>query len=857
VQQQQQPPASSSQFGFIPSALNSFNPFAFFQSETETRPQQQPQQQQLPQQQQFGLAPSYPTKRPVVPQQQPKQQQQLQQVPLGTGNNQNIVNNINDYSAYLESLNAIQTIPAPDLTKIGPPVIELDTKDGEIVVGQPFGHQDRDHLAGFVSLDFDGFAAGGDLENNNNGGGDKSKGKRPVENNNNSKDKLSLIVGGSPSLFSNTDDFEADLVNLLNGKDDTDSPATFLLGAADKATPAGFAKLDLPFMDPTEHKGKLPKVFIAPLGKPIPKGYKGKPLPAEAGAPLQDIDISSSSSTSTTETVLAIDASATVEASNADGQSSGSSGSSAGQQQQKGVTAFRFKLQKERPSLSQFYLKNKKDKFEELKQQKKQLQPEKLEKFYPKNRAEDNVSKEQLPAVAEETAEPTAVEQLLQELSRPEADSEAVLPPLTVLSTGTTTQQQIPSTGQPEQQLNQLGETTTTVGAAASSVSEGATEYSSHEPIVQSTLEQQEQPIQEQQPLPEHSEQLQEEPELNQPTSSFFLPEPETSSSGDVQSTTQQEPTSTSTAAPVPVVVETTTARFAIVPETTNNIAYADETVAPTSSAVTTTTTTYAAPTTRRVAKTTQDPFVRLEALRKQKQEQLAAEVSTSQQPLASYPADLDTSEDEVASEDAAVAANSEATRPKTRLRLRKYGGGAEAVEGEDSSAAAPPKKFGKRIRTRKRPAFWPSRQAGNNDDGSIEPTLRPGGPLVLRQKQLIGVSEPTAATALEALKTEDYKKKFRPFFDQLYSQFNKGAEEELGVEAGVEAVGNEATTEGVAVPRRVGIPRKRSTTPQPPITVGKNSKKLMGFLTLHRKYVFPRLVIFCVTRGIMLVATM
>jgi hypothetical protein len=218
-----------------------------------------------------------------------------------------------------------------------------------------------------------------------------------------------------------------------------------------------------------------------------------------------------------------------------------------------------------------------------------------------------------------------------------------------------------------------------------------------------------------------------------------------------------------------------------------------------------------------------------LEALRKQKQEQLAAEVSTSQQPLVSYPADLDTSEDEVVSEDAAVAANSEATRPKTRLRLRKYGGGADgaAAEGDDVQSA-PPKKFGKRIRTRKRPAFWPSRQAGS-EDGSIEPTLRPGGPLVLRQKQLLGgVSEPTAATALEALKTEDYKKKFRPFFDQLYSQFNKGTEEDLGVEAGVEVVGTDATTESLAAPRRVGIPRKRSTTPQPPITVGRNKNILI-----------------------------
>jgi hypothetical protein len=73
-----------------------------------------------------------------------------------------------------------------------------------------------------------------------------------------------------------------------------------------------------------------------------------------------------------------------------------------------------------------------------------------------------------------------------------------------------------------------------------------------------------------------------------------------------------------------------------------------------------------------------------------------------------------------------------------------------------------------------------------------------------------------------EVLKTEEYKKKFRPFFDQLYSQFNKG--EDFGAEVEVET-GNEAlsVTDGPLAPRRLGVPRKRSTTPQTPITVGKH----------------------------------
>ena len=822
-QQQQQASSNNNQFGFIPSAFNNFNPFSFFQSsEVETRPQQQLQQQQPLQQQQQQLlaqAPSYPTKRPPVqqlpPQQQQPLQQQQQQPAVGPNNNNNrnnIVNNINDYSAYLESLNAIQTIPAPDLTKIGPPVIELDTKDGQIVVGQnnnQFHHQqDRDHLAGFVSLDFDGFAAGGDLEN----GPDKAKPKA-VDGNAN-KDKLSLIVGGYPTLFGNTaaSDFETDdLVNLLNSK--YDEPATsFFLGSSDKAskTPAGFAKLDLPFMDPTDHKGQLPKVFIAPVGKPIPKGYKGKPLPAEVGPTS-----SSSSPSPTTETVLVVEASSSaVDASNgAEGQSTPSS------QQQKGVTAnsaFRFKLQKERPSLSQFYLKNKKDKFEELKQQKKQQQPEKLEKFYPKSRVEDALlSKEQLAAVIEEEA--AEAEQLSQELIRSEAVyTEAVLPPLTVLSADITTATATQQSYEGSLPTLQQGEAETTATTAA-----GVEE----QPIVQSTLEQQQLPVEEQQLFEQQQEQT---------LSSTVAPELETSSF--VQPTEQAETsTTTTTTSTVATVVSGTTTTPYVAPETTTqSIVYADETVIPTAAPTATTTATP----TRRAPKTTQDPFVRLEALRRQKQEQLSTAdiqpLPTSEQPLAPYPADLATSEDEVVnSADPQqqqvvdpVAPSEAATKPKTRLRLRKYGGGeptpSTEVEDVQAAPAAPGKKFGKRIRTRKRPAFWPSRVAGGEEGAGIEPTVRPTGPLVLRQK-LIAVSEPTAATALEALKTEDYKKKFRPFFDQLYSQFNKGGEEEAGLEALEIEAANSLTTDGPPALRRLGLPRKRSTTPQPPITVGKH----------------------------------
>merc|ERR1712106_1154932 len=158
---------------------------------------------------------------------------------------------------YLESLNAIQTIPAPDLSRYGPPIIELGTgTDGDIVVGRPVN---QDHLAGFVSLDFDDFTTGQREE----------KKLRKLQE----KQTLSILVGGSNNIDG---DIESDLVNFLNNEGQN---AQAYVYQPNKAAPKGFSKIDLPFMDPTKHKGSLPKAFIAPKGIPIPAGYKGKPLP--------------------------------------------------------------------------------------------------------------------------------------------------------------------------------------------------------------------------------------------------------------------------------------------------------------------------------------------------------------------------------------------------------------------------------------------------------------------------------------------------------------------------------------------------------------------------------------------------
>merc|ERR1719419_1098017 len=211
-------------FGFVPSLnpLPSLNPFKFFEQSEPKRPT------------------TFST---------PRAQQQLTYNP--------------QEQSYLESLNAIQTIPAPDLSKYGPgpPIIELDSgADGEIILGRPYHVQDdHDHLAGYVSLDFDGFTPGDR---------DDKKPKKQQE-----KEKLSILVGGKSKI--NPRD-QSDLVNFLNNDEENTEAFVF---SSEKKAPKGFSKIDLPFMDPTKHKGSLPKAFIAPKGIPIPDGYKGKPLP--------------------------------------------------------------------------------------------------------------------------------------------------------------------------------------------------------------------------------------------------------------------------------------------------------------------------------------------------------------------------------------------------------------------------------------------------------------------------------------------------------------------------------------------------------------------------------------------------
>lgn len=66
------------------------------------------------------------------------------------------------------------------------------------------------------------------------------------------------------------------------GKIAEDGEHSAFIGSPDANAPDGFHKINLPFMNPSHTSSdpaQLPSIFIAPLGYKAPKGYKGHPLP--------------------------------------------------------------------------------------------------------------------------------------------------------------------------------------------------------------------------------------------------------------------------------------------------------------------------------------------------------------------------------------------------------------------------------------------------------------------------------------------------------------------------------------------------------------------------------------------------
>ena len=688
--------------------------------------------------------------------------------------------------SYLESLNAIQTIPAPDLSKFGPPVIELDSgADGQIILGQnnyQFAGDERDHLAGFVSVDFDGFTPGDrDVK--------KSRKKQK-------KEKLSILVGTNPELTSNG---ESDLVNFLNN--DRENTEAFVTNSRNEA-PAGFSKIDLPFMDPTKHKGFLPKAFIAPKGIAIPKGYKGKPLPQRpeevaAPAPGSWVEITTRRPvvlvTAAPEKVLKtqevednvkpislfdrrpsafLRPKPTPEIKVTQPTESTTSTESS----KASANSFRFKLQQQkaraRPSFQE-YLRNKK-KAELINEE--YSRPEKKE-TYRKNQNLDRVYVN------------TKIEETRKGSRSTESPSTFQLP-TEYQSTNVfslVNDSEVHPTDEAQAAKDETDELVNTFFAGTNNAFLGPDVDDDTISIVYQPADDFARPetttVFSPTVLPPVAETTTALVEQVETTTS---PETEVTST-TATSTTTTSTTTTITTTTVPTTTSATTTEKIQVPTTGKPIVHQSTTFKPTKEST-----------------TTEDPLDKLEALRKIKQGLVVLKPEVYQEDLLTGE-DVDESIDAVT--DGPIFNFAKPFRPRFKQKFKFKNLSdlkAQLVEGQKSGSSFPPPGFGKRIRSRKRPAFLNGRfRQGLGLGGSVEPTVRP---YKIRTRLIPSPTEAAAGDDTEVVvKTEEVKRKLRPFFDQLYKEVVQG------VEGGA----------GSADSRRYGLPRRRSTTGAPPITVG------------------------------------
>lgn len=587
------------------------------------------------------------------------------------------------------NINAIKTIAAPDLSKYGPgpPVIELDSgADGEIILGRPFhagGHaHDRDHLAGFVSLDFDGFTSG-------------DQAKKPKRQQKQDKEKLSIIVGGAKAVTKPRD--QADLVNFLNN--DRDNTDTFVF-SSDKSPPQGFAKIDLPFMDPTKHHGELPKAFIAPKGIPIPDGYKGKPLPHQ---PHEQ---------STTEKVL-------IHQTN---------------KFDRDESLFRprpslvSRLPEERTTKEPVPTTTEKTSLLTSQLRFKNRNRPSLTEFIRKNKEKVALLSDEKTDTAESNEKPgyfnDKIQETRKEFKESYSPSDVIIPV--------------------ENNFNTFKLVTDNDAAPQEIVDVFSAGDDDNDPIslvfdpvlTHSTLEQAEDDTEEVATTEKESE---------EPVTSF-APTVPTTVADIAQDTTTPAATETS------------------------------------ASSTTTATSTSTTPSTTSYKFTTQDPFARLETLRKQK----FKKISTS---APSYQGDLVSGEDISPSTESPTFNFASPFRNRFRP-FKKF----------DNL----PEDFGRRTRKKKKTGVWVKKYSFKGGEGlsggsSIEPTRRPYVP----RARLSSYSSTTTETA----KVDDYKQKYRPIFEGLYSQLTTEKTETTEKEEN----------------RRFGLPiRGRRTTTPSAYTVGK-----------------------------------
>ena len=716
-------------FGFVPSLkpLQSFNPFKFFESAKPERPT------------------TFTTGRP--------QQQQQEQ-------------------SYLESLNAIQTIPAPDLSKFGPPVIELDSgADGQIILGKnyQFAGEDRDHLAGFVSLDFDGFTPG-DRE--------AKKPKKQQE-----KEKLSILVGTHSNLGSAD---QSDLVNFLNNN--KDNAEAFVINSNNDA-PEGFSKIDLPFMDPTKHKGFLPKAFIAPKGIPIPKGYKGKPLPQRQSEEISSPAPGSWLEITTRRPVVLVTAAPeeVLKLQEADDNvkpislfdrrpsafrrpkptpeqvvTEAREVPTTTETAKASTHSFTFKLQKARPSFQEYLRNKKKAEYVEEEFQR----PEKKDIYRKTERLDRGYGNSKIKGARKEFKDAR---------SSTERTTTTFHLPADHLATNVfrlVTESTIKPTDESQVTVDETDQLVDSFFAAGSNNAFLGPDVDDDTISI-----------------------------VYQPADDVAKPETTTVFSPTVlptlveTTTTILEPTYSSP-------VETTTVpEVEVITTTEDELSTASSTTTTSTTASTTSSTADSLQESTKGGQTTQDPLDKLEALRKKKQGIVNPKPSVYQGDLLSG--------DEI--DDSATVVTSGpifnlARRFRNRSKFKKFKtlpGLKAQLEASRANGDSPLPGFGRRIR-KKRP-YWAGQGRfkqgfGLGQSGSVEPTVRPGQ-FKLRSRLNTTPTQAAAGDDTEVIvKTEEAKRNLRPFFDQLY---------------------REVAEEGGKDSRRFGLPRRRSTTAAPPVTVG------------------------------------
>ena len=626
------------------------------------------------------------------------------------------------------NLNAIRTIAAPDLSKYGPgpPVIELDSGvDGEIILGRPFhvGDGPRDHLAGFVSVDFDGFTPG-DREDK------KAKLKKQKQQ---EKEKLAIIVGGKSSAKPRD---EADLVNFLNN--DRENTETFVF-SSDKNPPQGFAKINLPFMDPTKHHGHLPKAFIAPKGIPIPDGYKGKPLPQQ---PSQAVPVS------TTEKVLVH--------STKDSLNLFRSRPTRLQAVNSGEKVTKASLSPSTERTTSLFTSS-------ILRSKTRTRPSHsaLESLFRKNIQKAALLDERRKDSRERTYDAYDKTYKINnkvENARKEFQKESTLSPVIIpVENNFNTFKLVTDNNHEEvaESHNDVIDLEHVISAGVDDNDPISLVFEPEEVLIQSTLEQE--------------EEKDDVESTSVETSTSFAPTvipttfSETTTPAAVDTTTEEATSSTTTTS-----TSTTTTTFSSTTTTTRS------------------TTSFEA-TERAVKYTTPDPFSRLESWRNKKF-QFGSKAKSSVVP--SYQGDLLTAED-IDETDSSKLPSTEAPTynfaQHFRNRQRPWG-----------------KNGGRRLR-RKKPSrgFVVKKHVKDTLGlfGSVEPTRRPFNP-----RTRLGSYTTSTTTAPDSAEGQDQvnKKKYRPFFDEIYSRLT------------TEKAETTADTN-----RRFGLPRKRSTTAAPPFTAG------------------------------------